>query len=161
MKYLVFIGLLAGCAAEPALISAPIPYRNPTQPVASKALFDFDRAQGDWHVMAEFPDGVCVATQVQISATLFTRHCADGTLIGGGITQIGPGRLRIGAQGSEQYWVLWTDDSYRTMVLADPNGRLGWILNRDSQISADRMQAAREILDFNGYDVSRLVEVSQ
>jgi apolipoprotein D and lipocalin family protein len=37
-----------------------------------------------------------------------------------------------------------------------PNGRAGWVLNRDPVIPADRWAAAREMLDFNGYDLSRL-----
>jgi len=42
-----------------------------------------------------------------------------------------------------------------------PSGRAGWILNRDPQIPSDRLAAAREILDFNGYDLSRLLMVPQ
>jgi len=57
--------------------------------------------------------------------------------------------------------VLWVDEGYRTAVVGAPNGRSGWILNRDPQIPADRLAAAREILDFNGYDLSRLETVAQ
>jgi len=34
-------------------------------------------------------------------------------------------------------------------------------LNRDPQIPTDRLNTAREILDFNGYDLDRLMEVPQ
>jgi apolipoprotein D and lipocalin family protein len=52
--------------------------------------------------------------------------------------------------------VLWVDEGYRTAVVGAPNGRVGWILNRDPDIPEDRLIAAREVLDFNGYDVSQL-----
>ncbi len=78
---------------------------------------------------------------------------------------VGPGRLevRLGSVPfiAADYWVLWVDESYRTAVVGTPNGRAGWILNRDPEIPADRLAAAREILDFNGYDLSRLEMVPQ
>jgi apolipoprotein D and lipocalin family protein len=37
-----------------------------------------------------------------------------------------------------------------------PSGTAGWILNRDPQIPEDRLEAARRILEFNGYDISQL-----
>ena len=59
-----------------------------------------------------------------------------------------------------EYWVLWVDESYRTAVIGTPNGRAAWILNRDPAIPADRLAAAREMLDFNGYDLTRLVRTA-
>jgi apolipoprotein D and lipocalin family protein len=53
------------------------------------------------------------------------------------------------------------DEGYRTAVVGAPNGKSGWILNRDPQIPVDRLNAAREVLDFNGYDLDRLMEVPQ
>lgn len=38
-----------------------------------------------------------------------------------------------------------------------PPGTAGWILNRDPAIPPDRLAAAREMLDFNGYDLTGLV----
>ena len=78
---------------------------------------------------------------------------------------VGPGRLEVTFPtlpfGASDYWVLWTDDGYRTAVVGAPDGRSGWILNREPTIPADRLTAAREVLDFNGYDLSRLVNVPQ
>ena len=51
--------------------------------------------------------------------------------------------------------MLWADADYRTLVIGTPNGRLGFILNRGA-ISADRLVAAWEILDWNGYDLRQL-----
>jgi apolipoprotein D and lipocalin family protein len=72
---------------------------------------------------------------------------------------VGPGRLSVRLSGvpvAAPYWVLWVDEGYRTAVVGQPNGRAGWILNRDPVIPEDRWIAAREVLDFNGYDLSRL-----
>ena len=74
----------------------------------------------------------------------------------------GPGRLKVSFPtvpfaGAVDYWVLWVDEGYRTAVVGAPNGRSGWILNRDPVIPADRLQAARDVLAFNGYDLSRLL----
>ncbi|WP_296432028.1 lipocalin family protein, partial [Yoonia sp.] len=52
-------------------------------------------------------------------------------------------------------------EDYRTAVVGAPNGRSGWILNRTPDIRADRLDAARDILEFNGYDLSRLEEMTQ
>lgn len=54
-------------------------------------------------------------------------------------------------------WVLWIDADNRSMVLGTPNGRLGLILSKDA-IPRDRLQAAREILAWNGYDLAKMVK---
>ena len=78
---------------------------------------------------------------------------------------VGPGRLAVSFPsvpfGASDYWVLWVDEGYRTAVVGAPNGKSGWILNRDPQIPVDRLNAAREVLGFNGYDLDRLMEVPQ
>ena len=46
----------------------------------------------------------------------------------------------------------------RTSVIGSPDGRVGWVLDRSRDIPRDRLAAAREILAFNGYDLTRLQE---
>ena len=53
-------------------------------------------------------------------------------------------------------WVLWVDEGFRTAVIGNPEGTFAWIIDRSQKGGADRITAAREILDFNGYDVSQL-----
>ncbi|MEO0653616.1 MAG: lipocalin family protein, partial [Pseudomonadota bacterium] len=73
----------------------------------------------------------------------------------------GPGRFAIRFDSvpfvRAPYWVLWVDEGYRTAVVGVPSGRAGWILNRDPQIPEDRFNAALQVLEFNGYDTSRLI----
>ena len=64
----------------------------------------------------------------------------------------GPGRLSV---AGEDWWILWVDTGYRTMAIGTPSGRFGFILDRGA-IPGDRLTAAREIFDFNGYRTSAL-----
>ena len=57
--------------------------------------------------------------------------------------------------------MLWVDDDFRTAALGTPDGSLGWIIDRSATGGTDRIAAAREIMEFNGYDVSKLVDVRQ
>lgn len=65
-----------------------------------------------------------------------------------------PGRFDL--QGIGPLWVLWADADNRTVVLGTPSGAYGFILNRDPSLPSDRLNAARDILAFNGYDVGKL-----
>ena len=72
----------------------------------------------------------------------------------------GPGRPEV-SFGSvpfvrAPYWVLWVAEDYRSAVVGVPSGRAGWILHRDPVMPPDRLEAARRILAFNGYDLSAL-----
>ena len=47
-------------------------------------------------------------------------------------------------------------EGFRTAVIGSPEGGYGWILDRRATGGEDRITAAQEILDFNGYDLSAL-----
>jgi len=173
---LVLCAALAACggrgAPEDAFALLP-GYRDRSVPIGSAALFDPARYLGTWHEVARFPvpfQAGCAQSQAdygalgpEVISVLNTCTRADGTVstISGTAQVVGPGRLtvRFGSVPfvAADYWVLWVDESYRTAVVGTPNGRAGWILNRDPAIPPDRLAAAIEVLDFNGYDTSRLV----
>ena len=44
----------------------------------------------------------------------------------------------------------------RAMVIGTPSGHFGAILSRAPTLRADLLEAARQLLDFNGYDLKRL-----
>ncbi|MCG3268994.1 lipocalin family protein [Yoonia sp. I 8.24] len=169
-RAVVLLFALAGCAA-------PTVYRDATAPISSTALFEPARYAGRWHEVARFPvsfqkdcAGATADYGVQPDGSLSVLNIcrnADGTertRITGSTEVVGPGRFIVRFDGvpfvAADYWVLWVDEGYRTAVVGSPNGTSGWILNRDPEIPADRLRAARDILEFNGYDISQLMEIT-
>ena len=153
-------------------------YRDTDAPISSKAVFDVESYMGLWYEVARFPvpfEAGCVGVTAEYAlrenGTVSVQNICrnpDGTeksRIDGTATVVGPGRLKVSFASvpfvAADYWVLWTDADYLTAVVGAPNGRSGWILNRTPDIPADRLQAAKDILRFNGYDVTRLEEVAQ
>jgi apolipoprotein D and lipocalin family protein len=47
--------------------------------------------------------------------------------------------------------VLWADTDLRTLAVGTPDGRFGFILERSGTLPPDRLEAARQVFDFNGY----------
>ena len=178
MRWLALL-LLAGCATLPGeRVGLFEVYRDQNVPIASKALFEPSRYLGTWYEVARYPvifEAGCVGVTAEYGAlpdgAISVRNTCrnpDGSVksvIDGRAEIVGPGRLAVSFPsvpfGAADYWVLWTDEGYRTAVVGAPNGRSGWILNRAPEIPADRLKVAREVLDFNGYDMSRLMEVPQ
>ncbi len=153
-------------------------YRDTSVPIASKAVFEPARYLGTWYEVARYPvpfERGCVKVTATYGmqndgniSVINTCRNPDGSVksqITGTAEIVGPGRLKVSFPsvpfGAADYWVLWVDEGYRTAVVGAPNGKSGWILNRDPQIPQDRLNAAREVLDFNGYDLSRLMQVPQ
>ncbi|MFM2355175.1 MAG: hypothetical protein RLZZ528_911 [Pseudomonadota bacterium] len=154
---------LAACAAPPP----PAPgLRDEAVTIASAALFDPARFADVWHVAAAYgPEAACgplAETWVQTGAGSYdvtgTACGPNGARAFAGRAQVtGPGRItREGLNGPEVLWVLWVDQDYRVAVIGTPDGRFGRILSRSPKVRPDLMAAAREVLDFNGYDTGRL-----
>lgn len=166
LSALALLALLAACAAP-----RPSGYRDTTEPIASAALFEPARFAGQWHVVARFPrpaDQPCTGERLDYQPGMMRWHClsADGRLLrewdGPAQAQAFPGRFTTdlgGDFGLRDLWVLWVDFDYRTAVIGTPSGEAGYVLNRGPDIPPDRMSAAREMLDFNGYDVTRLMNM--
>ena len=165
---LALLAALSGCA-----LVAPS-YRDRDAPISSQADFDPERYQGLWYEIARFPVSFqegCTAVTADYAVTepgelSVVNTCRDGApdgperRIAGSAEVTGPGRLAVRFDSvpfvRAPYWVLWVDADYRTAVVGVPSGRAGWILNRDPAIPPDRLRAALEVLDFNGYDVSKI-----
>ena len=155
--------------------SAPAPqgaagYRDARQTIASAALFDPARFADLWHIVAAYGAeagcGPLAETWVPVSAAKFritgTRCGPRGArAFATEATLSGPGRLtRAGRAGREELWVLWVDADYRVAVIGTPSGSFARILSRVPELRPDLLQAARQVLDFNGYDISRLKPLS-
>lgn len=162
MYRLIALILLAGCAAKtPAPVMG---FRNTGTQVYSNAVLESGKLVGRWQQVAEFaaPDAPACrrggaeiaggATGLNLSANL----CLGGvpTRFAGPLAAAGPGRFT--PPTGEAWWVLWADVGYRTLVIGTPSGRFGFILNRGGDLPTDRLRAAREVLDWNGYDLARL-----
>lgn len=124
--------------------------------VYSSAVLDATKLAGRWVQVATFGPKTCAPGGVDIKPggqTAF-RLCLGGRDVKGAgqLQPTGPGRFAIAGQA---WWVLWADGDYRTLVIGTPSGNFGFVLNRGGAISADRMTAARDILDWNGYDLTQ------
>ena len=163
MHRLALLLILMGCAA----VAPPVTlgrYRDPAKPIYSNAQLDPSRLVGRWAQVAAFgpQTSVCKPGGVDITPAtgglkVVYRLCQSGAeRRGAGPMQpAGPGRFAVQNQPGP-WWVLWADVDYRTLVIGTPSGQLGFILNRDGALPGDRLAAAREILDWNGYDLTRL-----
>ncbi|MEM8536513.1 MAG: lipocalin family protein [Pseudomonadota bacterium] len=177
IRALLILVALGGCATQNSGGWFSV-YRDTDAPIASKALFDADRYLGTWHEVARYPvpfQAGCVNVTATyglgddgLLSVLNICRNADGDETGritGTAEIVGPGRLKVRFPSvpfvAADYWVLWTDEDYQTAVVGAPNGRSGWILNRTPDIRPDRLQAAKDVLAFNGYDLARLKEFGE
>ncbi|MGL5009131.1 MAG: lipocalin family protein [Paracoccaceae bacterium] len=150
--------LMAGCAAAPQVTG----FRDPAVPIYSNAVVQPADLAGDWVQVANFAtDGDCNpgavtiapgAAGLQISGAL----CLGGvaTDVSGPYAVVGPGRLQRGADAP--WWVIWADTNLRTLAIGTPDGRFGFVLNKGAELPQDRLVAAREVFDFNGYNPAGL-----
>ena len=169
MHRLIVLACLVLAACSSPLPQSGGPYRNADAPIYSSAAFDPVRLAGTWVQVATFAlpiDPACPAGSAKFNPsttglTVAARLCLSGaeTRVAGAIDPAGPGRLALRKPGRDMpdpWWVLWVDSGYRTVVIGTPSGQFGFILNRDKGLPADRLTAAREVLDFNGYDTKKL-----
>lgn len=157
LRVLCLLVLLGACAAPGAT-----GFRDAGAPIWSAAAFDPAQAQGDWQEAAAFlPQGAaCRAGGARIAeGQVEGSLCLGGrmTRLAGALRPVGPGRWAA-PQGPD-WWVLWVDTDYRTMAIGTPDGSFGTILVRRGGLSDDRLRAAAEIFDFNGYDTARLTRL--
>ena len=152
IRLLLAAVLLAACAPKPV---AEAVYRDTTRQVYSIAALDPARIQGNWVQVAGFGTK-CAAGSLQIGAVTQYALCLPRGVAHGKAAMVAkvPGRFDL--PGIGPFWVLWVDVDNRTMVIGAPSGHYGMILNRSADLPADRMKAARDIMEFNGYDVTKL-----
>lgn len=146
------------------------PFRDGDKPIGAIVRFEPDRANVDWHVRAAYPGDEDLRTVRLVdigsgegTVTMIRSECDNGVCTPMAqqwpAEQLGTARYQLGRKAGKeatQMWVLWIDEGFRTMVVGSPKGRYAWILDRKPTGGADRIKAAREMLDFNGYDLTRL-----
>lgn len=166
---MALLGLLAvACMRGPAPVAQ---FRNTGVQMWSNAVTDPMAFQGRWTQVATFTAGDaagCGAGGLDLNPVAggglyaTARLCVNGAnaVYRGPLTVSGPGRLHpVGKADTpldRDWWVLWVDVDIRTLVLGTPDGSFAVILNRDARLPKDRAKAAREILEWNGYNLSHL-----
>ena len=119
--------------------------RNPTAPIASQVDASLARLSGDWVVVQGA--GLQPGSRLRFGA---------GTMLLDGVSlrlaDKGQGRLDL---AGEAIWVHWLDVDNRTAALGDPDDGRVWIMDRTGR-PGERLRAAREILEWYGYDLSRM-----
>jgi apolipoprotein D and lipocalin family protein len=148
-----FATLLLGLAAcAPAGQVGDKGFRDADVPIHSIALFEQSWLEGDWVEVAGYPlrDG-CTGGAVTVGRRISGESCYLPA--GDMIRPSGPGRFTAGGR---EFWVLWIDADNRTAVIGTPGGGFGAVLNRGAAIPGDRLEAARRVLAFNGYDLALL-----
>lgn len=137
-------------------------FRAETTPIWSAAAFDPGAIAGEWRQVAGFAakTGGCRGGALDLAPDAGGFLVTGSLCLNGKATRIktratpnGPGRIAVG--GQEDWWVLWVDSGYRTLAIGTPSGGFGFVLDRGT-IPPDRLTAAREVFDFNGYVTSEL-----
>ncbi len=128
----------------------------------SSAVLETGRLNGHWVQVAAYsqngancaPGAVDFSDKArQVDWTL----CLSGRETRGKSAFV-PGKSgRYSVDGMADWWVLWADADYRTMVIGTPSGKFGFVLNREGALPSDRLKAVRDILKFNSYDPAALV----
>lgn len=164
---LLLLAALAACnRSEPPPVQSG--FRNTEALIGATSRYDAARFGGDWQVRAAFPNdaNLHAVTFAPQGPTLIEHRqscdaagiCTDRRDLWA-LSEEGPARyaMRAAVGGAERaFWVLWVDEGFRTAVVGSPDGGYGWILDRQATGGDDRIEAAREILDFNGYDLNAL-----
>lgn len=147
--------LLAACTGSPAL-------RDSGAQISSNAAFDPARFVDVWHVAATYgAEASCGPLAETWMPTGPGRYRVTGTTCGprgarafvADARVTGPGRI---TRGGEELWVLWVDADYRVAVIGTPSGAFARVVSRTPSVRPDLMEAARRVLQFNGYDPAGL-----
>ncbi|SIS65204.1 lipocalin/fatty acid-binding family protein [Phaeovulum vinaykumarii] len=135
--------------------------RDPQARISSAVLFDPARFAGEWRVMAA-PARACAGARQDWrwrdeDFALSGIDCTGPApaRLSGQALLVGPGARLVarGGYGGGPVWVLWVDQDYRVAALGTPEGGWAAVLARpEAARRADLIDAAREVLRFNGYD---------
>ncbi len=168
--------VLVACGAP-----APAPqwpsFRDRTANIASQTDVAASRMEGDWVIRQAFAGQPGPRARVRFRATGANElemvtpliGCRDGQCAPDESVLLlqpsGPGRWQaVPGQAvlyDAEFWVLWMDGDSRTAAIGTPSGQFGWIMDKSATEGADRITAAREVMEWFGYDLSRLQEVTQ
>ena len=169
------LALIVGCTPEPPVLTQTDVFRNPSAQIASQTNVTADRLAGDWAIRQRFasPSGPKFAMTLSplpegaLQMTVVRSVC-EGDVCSGVETLVllaptGPGRWTpvdppAGLFDAE-LWVMWMDFDDRTAAIGTPTGEFGWIMDKNISGGGDRITAAREIMEWFGYNLAQLEQV--
>nr|MCW1951318.1 lipocalin family protein [Octadecabacter sp.] len=152
-------------------------FRDRSAQIASQTDVTAARMAGDWAIRQRFAaprtplSGMTLAALPNgaLQMSVLAGECVDDVCSEEEILilleKTGPGRWTVrGPQAhlpSNELWVMWMEFDSRTAAIGTPSGEFGWIMDKNLRGGGDRITAARDIMDWFGYDVSRLEEVNR
>jgi len=184
MRFLVGLILLGGVACAPAPEPEPEPelkvltsYRSFDAQIASQVNVTADRMAGDWFVRERFAQQPGPVSGMELDVlpggalqwSYENGDCIEDVCFSTEnlvlLEPRGQGRWRPVGEDlggfDVELWVLWMDFDDRTMAIGTPDGRFGLIFDKSATGGADRITAARDIMEWFGYEVSRLEKVER
>jgi apolipoprotein D and lipocalin family protein len=143
-------------------------YRSPSVPIYSTANLPIAQVLGTWAQVAGLGKAEACPKwpYLQIFADNGTSQpAARYDLCLGGARFRGAGAMAsAGAAGRYNVpglpapiWVLWLSGDASAMAIGTPDGRFAAILSKTA-ISPDKLQAAQQILAWNGYDLAQFYQ---
>ncbi len=171
----LMLALLAACTAEQPVLTQVDIFRDPSAQIASQTNVTADRMAGSWVIRQRFasqigpvgvvtfstlPNGALQMAQARQTCDIDACLNVESLFL---LKQTGPGRwLPVDPPAvisPAVIWVMWMDFDSRTAAIGTPSGEFGWIMDKNPTGGGDRITAARDIMDWFGYDVSQLEEV--
>ncbi|MEM6375621.1 MAG: lipocalin [Pseudomonadota bacterium] len=156
------IALCAGCSTR-----SGNGFRAVSKPLSTTTRADQSALSGQWYVRGFFPGDESLSRvtflpnvegspgiKIDTQSCLLGADCIGQSHIHS-LKKLGPNRALVEGTGRE-IWLVWIDEGQRTAAIGTPGGGFGWILDRRPTGGQDRISAAREVLDFNGYDISQM-----
>lgn len=143
---------------------APVPsqgFRDTELPMGASTRYDSAAFAGDWIIVARFgaPAGGTIRF---LPASERLKVLSDGApqVVGQYNDKAGaPGQLVPVTADLEPLVVMWVDADFETAAIGTPSGSFGAVIDRDGLMPADRAKAARDILDFYGWDTAALQRI--
>lgn len=166
---------LTACAPEPAQKPPADVFRNTGAQIASQTDVTAERMAGGWYIRQRFASEAGPVYRMSLVAlpggvlemSELIGDCVDDMCNEQEIVVLlrpaGPGRwVADGPQPllpEGELWVMWMDYDSRTAAIGTPSGEFGWIMDKNPRGGGDRITAARDIMDWFGYNLRRLEEV--